>query len=236
MVPHQGIFWSFAFSFDHPTSKNLIWSFGKGWKLWGTLTCICCKVKSWTTPERSVILLDQNSASVWNFWWKYTPQFDRISFSSFCFETWLAFFPYEPSCAHHHFFNAFGTFIVSLSFFLYFGTFMCPILFQSFCIALLSLSKNMLERSYFRACSIYFAGDEKHVLVYSQCRNSWLFVACMWVLILGAWNISQRGHKTWSNSTQRKRHIWKVLSRKIIYGLGWYLNVIQGTCYLNFVL
>ena len=87
-------------------------------------------------------------------------------------------------------------------FFLYFGTFMCPILFQSFCIALLSLSKNMLERSYFRAWSIYFAGDEKHVLVYSQCRNSWLFVACMWVLILGAWNISQQVTKL--DQTQHK--------------------------------
>ena len=92
-------------------------------------------------------------------------------------------------------------------FFLYFGTFMCPILFQSFCIALLSLSRNMLDRSYFRAWSIYFSGDGKHVLAYSQCRNSWLFLACMWVLILGAWNISQRGHKTWPNSTQSKRHI-----------------------------
>jgi hypothetical protein len=49
------------------------------------LPCICCKVKSKTSPEGSVILLDQNSASVWNFWWNYTPLFDMISFSTFLF-------------------------------------------------------------------------------------------------------------------------------------------------------
>ena len=49
-------------------------------------------VKSYPGPHQlSVILLDQNSASVWNFWWKYTPLFDMISFSSFCFETWLSY-------------------------------------------------------------------------------------------------------------------------------------------------
>ena len=58
------------------------------------LPCICCKVKSWTTLQRSVILLDQNSASVSNVWWKYTPLLDMISFSSFYFETWLAYFPF----------------------------------------------------------------------------------------------------------------------------------------------
>ena len=73
------------------------------------LPCICCKVKSQTAPERSVITLDQNSASVWNFWWKYTPLFGMISFSSFSFETWLAF-SHEPSCVHHHFFYSFGYF------------------------------------------------------------------------------------------------------------------------------
>ena len=30
------------------------------------LPCICCKVKFWTSPEGSVILLDQSYASVWN--------------------------------------------------------------------------------------------------------------------------------------------------------------------------
>ena len=55
------------------------------------LPCICCKVKFCTSSERSVILLDQNSASVWNFWWNYTPLFDMISYSSFCFETWLSY-------------------------------------------------------------------------------------------------------------------------------------------------
>ena len=44
---------------------------------------------------------------------------------------------------------------------------MCPILFQSFCIALLSLFRNMLERLYFRAWSIYFGGDGKYVVAYS---------------------------------------------------------------------
>jgi hypothetical protein len=100
------------------------------------LPCICCKVKSQTTLERSVILLDQNSASVWNFWWNYTPLFDMISFSSFCFETWLSY--------------SFMSLHVLIIFLNTFGTFMCPILFQHFffsilfCIALLSLSRNML--------------------------------------------------------------------------------------------
>ena len=79
------------------------------------LPCICCKVKSQTAPERSVILLDQNSTSVWNFWWNYTPLLDMISFSSFCFETWLAF-SHEPSCVHH-FFLFFWDLHVSLFFF-----------------------------------------------------------------------------------------------------------------------
>ena len=56
------------------------------------LPCICCKVKSQTASKRSVVLLNQNSASVWNFWWNYTPLLDMISFSRFYFETWLAHF------------------------------------------------------------------------------------------------------------------------------------------------
>jgi len=97
------------------------------------LPCICCKVKSQTSPERSVLLLDQKCASVWNVWWNYTPLFDMIS--SFYFETWLAF-SHEPSCAHYYYFLFFWDLHVS-HFFLF------------FCIALLSLSRNMLERSYF---------------------------------------------------------------------------------------
>jgi hypothetical protein len=50
--------------------------------------------------------------------------------------------------------------------------------FNTFCIALLSLSKNMLERSNSKTWGFYFGGDGKHVLAYSQCRNSCLFVVC----------------------------------------------------------
>ena len=64
------------------------------------LPCICCKVKFRTSLEGSIIHLNQNSASVWNFWWNYTPLFGMISNSSFYFETWLSYFLYEPSCAH----------------------------------------------------------------------------------------------------------------------------------------
>ena len=109
------------------------------------LPCICCKVKSRTAPERSVILLDQNSASVWNFWWNYTHLLDIISFSSFYFETWLAYFLFMSLHVRIIFLMLLGPSLCPYLFFLYFGTFMCPILFQSFCIALLSLS-NMLER------------------------------------------------------------------------------------------
>ena len=132
------------------------------------LPCIYCRVKSRTAPERSVILLDQNSASVWNFWWNYTPLLDMISFSSFLFWDMASFFTWAFMCSS--FFSSFG----------YFWDLHC-VLFsilrdlhvsRSFWIALLSLSRNMLERSYFRAWSNYFGGDGKHVLACSQCRNS----------------------------------------------------------------
>ena len=96
---------------------------------------------------------------------------------AFIFETWLAYFSYEPSCAHHffqiswdlhvsQFFSTLWDLHVS-HFFQFFGTFTCPIFFNSFCIAFLSLSRNMLGRSYFRAWSIYVGGDGKHVIAYS---------------------------------------------------------------------
>jgi hypothetical protein len=56
---------------------------------------------------------------------------------------------------------------VPTSFFYTLGPSFVPLFFQSFCIALLSISKNMLERSFFRAWSIYIGGDGKHVLAYS---------------------------------------------------------------------
>ena len=47
---------------------------------------------------------------------------------SFYFETWLAYFLYEPSCAHMFFFNTLGPSSVPIfSLFQYFGTLMCPI-------------------------------------------------------------------------------------------------------------
>jgi hypothetical protein len=102
---------------------------------------------------------------------------DMISFSSFYFETWLAYFLFMSVHVLIFFSMLLGPSLCPYLLFLYFGTFMCPILFQSFCIALLSLSKNMLERPYCKTWSIYFGGDGKHVLAYSQCRNSYLFVA-----------------------------------------------------------
>ena len=127
------------------------------------LPCICCKVKSWTTPERSVIPLDQNSASVWNFWWNYTPLLHMISFSSFCFEIWLAF-SHEPSCAHHHFF---------LFFWILLEPSLCPYFFNLFaqpgCLFL-----KLCQRDHI-AWSFYVGGDGKHILAQSQCRNNYLF-------------------------------------------------------------
>jgi hypothetical protein len=139
------------------------------------LPCICCKVKSRTSPERSVIPLDQNSASVWNFWWTYTPLFDMIFFSSFCFETWLSY----SSISLHVLiiFNTFGDLHVSPLFFYTLGP-SCVPFFNTFCIALPSLSRNKLERSNCKTWGFYFGGDGKHVLAYSWCRNSYLFVAC----------------------------------------------------------
>jgi hypothetical protein len=134
-------------SFDHPTSKSLYGALSRDENFEAHLPCICCKVKFWTSPERNVILLDQNCASVWNFGGNILLCF-LIWSLAFYFETWLAF-----SLCAHHFFNAFRTFMCPY-FFLYFGTFMCPIL-SFFCIAFLSLSRNMLVRSYSRAWSIY---------------------------------------------------------------------------------
>jgi hypothetical protein len=53
-------------SFDHPTCKSLSGVLGMDETGEAHLPCICCQVKSLTTPEGSVIPLDQNSASVWN--------------------------------------------------------------------------------------------------------------------------------------------------------------------------
>ena len=117
---------------------------------------------------------------------------------AFYFETWLAYFLYEPSCAHQ-FFPILWDLHVSHSFY-----------FNTFCIALLSLSRNMLWRSYFRAWSIYLLVMETCFSVYSQCRNS----CFMWrVHEFWSWEHEtslNRGHKTWPNSTQSKRHMWKV--------------------------
>jgi len=123
--------------------KSLYGALGRDEYCEAHLPCICCRVKSWTSLEESVILLDQNNASVWNFWWNCTPPFHMISLA-FYLEIWLAYiFFYEPTCAHH--------------FFLYFGAFMCPYFFwrpscvSSFfsmlCIAL-SVSFTMLGGSH----------------------------------------------------------------------------------------
>jgi len=135
------------------------------------LPCICCKVKSWTSLEGRVILLYQNSASVWNFLWNCTPPFDMISLA-FYLEIWLAYiFFYEPSCAHHFFYTLGPSCVPTFfrpscvsSFFLYFGAFMCPYFFwrpscvSSFfsvlCIAL-SVSFTMIGDHISRTWSIY---------------------------------------------------------------------------------
>jgi hypothetical protein len=116
-------------SFDHPTSKSLSGVLGLDEHCEAHLPCICCQVKSQTAPEGSVILVDQNSASVWNiFGGNYTPLLDRISFSSFWIWDMAIFFSFhEPSCAQHFFTYSWDLHCVP--FFLYFGTFMCLILF-----------------------------------------------------------------------------------------------------------
>jgi hypothetical protein len=168
--------------------------------LWNTLTLhmLLSQISDRTGGKHHTLRSKQCKCGI--FGGIYTPRLDMISFSSFYFETWLAYFLFNPSCACHlHFFYFFLFFWIPLEpslcpyFFLYFGTFMCSILFQSFCIALLSLSRNMLERSYSTTWSTYFSGGGKHVIAYSEYRNSCLFVACTWVLILGAWNDSRQG-------------------------------------------
>ena len=119
VFPHQGICWEFAFSLIILLLKSLSRVLGRDENIEAHLPCICCKVKFRTSPERSIILLDQNSASVWNFWWNYTPLFDMISFSRFCFETWLSY----PSMSLH---------VLIICFLNTCGTFMCHILFQHF--------------------------------------------------------------------------------------------------------
>jgi hypothetical protein len=135
-------------SFDHPTSKSLSGVLGLDEHCEAHLPCICCQVKSQTAPEGSVILVDQNSASVWNiFGGNYTPLLDRISFSSFWIWDMAIFF---------FFFS--WAFMCSTFFYILLGPSLCSlfsILWDlhvshtfSFCIALMPLSGNMLERSY----------------------------------------------------------------------------------------
>jgi len=101
------------------------------------LPCICCKSQILDPLERSVILLNQNCASLW-IWWNYTPLFDMTCFSSFLFWDMASIV-----------FIFLWAFMCSL-FFQYFGTFMCPIFsrlwdlhvplfFQYFCMAFMSL-------------------------------------------------------------------------------------------------
>ena len=52
--------------FDRPTPNAYVELLGRDENFEAHLLCICSKVKSRTSPEGSVILLDQNYASVWN--------------------------------------------------------------------------------------------------------------------------------------------------------------------------
>jgi hypothetical protein len=91
----------------------------------------------------------------------------------------------------------------------------------------------MLERSYLKHI-VFILWMEMHVVAYSQCRNNCLYVACTWVLILGAWNNSRQGSLNLIRLNTRVRDICgRFQSWMIIYGLGRYLNIFQGTCYLN---
>ena len=56
----------FCLLFDRPTPNTYVEHLGRDENFEAHLLCICCKVKSRTSPEGSVILLDQNYASVWN--------------------------------------------------------------------------------------------------------------------------------------------------------------------------
>jgi hypothetical protein len=57
---------NFAFSLIILLLRAYMELLGRDEKVVAHLPCMCCKVKSRTSPEGSVILLDQNCASVWN--------------------------------------------------------------------------------------------------------------------------------------------------------------------------
>ena len=66
VVPHQGIFEGLPSLLIILLLKSLYGALGSDENFEAHLPCICCEVKSRTSLERSVILLDQNYASVWN--------------------------------------------------------------------------------------------------------------------------------------------------------------------------
>jgi hypothetical protein len=82
------------------------------------LAYICCKVKSWTAPERNVILLDQNSASVWNI--KvihnsiilYSFDHDLLLLLIIALEIWASLLPLFSILWILHVFNSFSSFLL----------------------------------------------------------------------------------------------------------------------------
>ena len=148
-----------------------------------------------------------------------------ISFSSFFI--WrhgyhIYIFFYEPSCAHHIyiFLNAFGTF-------------MCPYIFFQ-CIAFMFFSKNMLGRSFFRAWSIHLWVMETCFSVFQVQEQ--LFIYGVYVSFdLGSMKYLSTGVTDLDQTQHKVRGICgRFLSCINTYGLGRYLYVIQGTCYLKF--
>jgi uncharacterized membrane protein len=147
--------WKFCLLLIILPLKSLSRVVGRGKHCETHLPCICCQVKSWATPEGSVILLDQNSASVWNiFGGIYTPLLDRISFSSFWIWDMAIFILFK---SHHVliiyiyiYIYILETFIVSLflSLFYTLGPSSVPLFFILFSYPCWLFFEKMLERSY----------------------------------------------------------------------------------------
>jgi hypothetical protein len=58
--------------------------------------------------------------------------------------------------------------------------------------------------------SIFLVDEKWHVVRNSQCKSQQLFMGVREFLSWGHETTLDRGHKTLPNSTQSKRHIWKV--------------------------
>ena len=130
------------------------------------------------------------------------------------------------------FLNIMGPSCVPIYFFQYFGTFMCSIFFNSFCIAFLSLWK-MLDHI-FEAWSIYLLVMETCFTVFPVQEQ--LFICGVYVSFdLGSMKNLSTGVTKLDQTQHKVRGICgRFLSCMNTYGLGRFLYIIQGTCYFEF--